>query len=164
MLTVDASSIFTYSFHDDVQNTVPNSKRFVKLWLEQAAAAEGQHPEDAAKVAAEILETQCEFHVIYPTLFASLRLNHDKRSALIHEIGEDNFKIVEQYTNGYTLLGLQDRLGVKACASTVANALDALVRLEGYHLASTVCRSPDHVPDSMRAKAQIIVNKRKKRV
>jgi len=129
------------------------------MWLEQAAAAEGVSPE----VAVEIFETQCEFHVVYPTLFASLRLNRGKRSALIHAYGEDNYNLIEQYTNGYTLLGLQDRLGVGSCASTVASALAGLGRLQECH-AEARQQAARHVPEAVMVKAQRMVDKIRRKV
>ena len=137
----------------------------MELWLKQAAKAEGQDvPADTVDaVVADILETQCEFHVIYPTLFTSLRLNRDKRSALIHKLGEDNFKTIEEYTGGYALLGLQDRLGVDACASTVTKALARLRQLK-QRRAEAGRLVAISVPEAVRVRAQNIIDHSKKKV
>lgn len=133
--------------------------------MKLAAKAESQDvPADTVDtIAADILETQCEFHVIYPTLFTSLRLNYDKRSALIHDFGEGNFKAIEEYTGGYALLGLQDRLGVDACASTVRKASERLKQLK-QRRAEAGRRAAIRVPEAVRARAQQIVDKSKKKV
>lgn len=108
----------------------------MRTWLKQACLAQGVDEEDIEAVADGIMEQCCRFEVIYPTLFASLKLNGNKQTELIREHGEDSLQEIFDATNGYTLLALQEQLGLQSARSIVDDMLGSLRKLENDHKSS----------------------------